>query len=306
MRWWAILILLCVVPREAGAADASPQDKQRARQLYQQGVKAARQKHLQMAVRLLKQAYRHWKRPKIQRSLALICLEMKDRLAAARHLRIYLRTASAAQRRLLPAPLGQLLRQVGTIVVRVSRPGVTFWLDGRRPGHGPGEHVVLPGRHTLELRSKSRVLVHEERDIKGGQTLRWAPGLPAMKRIDPRRRPRPGGKVRRPGRGRIHWGYFVTAASLAVAAGAALIYTGVKTLELEDEHARRPHPELRSLGLRYKRAADALMGVTATCAAAAVVLAVLTRWKNKERSAPVTLAPSVTPGGAFLLLRGGF
>ncbi len=105
----------------------------------------------------------------------------------------------------------------------------------------------------------------------------------------------------------IHWAFFVSAAVLTVAAGAALTYTGVRTLQLKDDYLADPTPALEKDFDRFKLISNVLAGVTALAGATAVIVAVFTRWRRNQREKPrVSISPTMLPGGAGLWVRGSY
>jgi tetratricopeptide (TPR) repeat protein len=283
-------------PAEARAASRA--DRDRARTLLARGKKRMRQGHYPSAVRLFEQAYRFWPRREIQFNLALAHLELGDKLAAARHLRRYLAEATPAERKALPERFRRLQRQVGVLRVETDDPKVRIWIDGKRRGSGRVKVVVLPGTRAVELRRGSRVLARKELEVAGGREVVWDP--PPL--LPSRRRP-PNPERRRPrrdddqGRKRLHWGLFVTAAAVAVGAGAATTYTGVRTLQIRDELSRSYSDAAVKELERHELATNVLIAVTSAAVVTAAILAIFTRWREEPRPGDsATVRPTFGPG----------
>jgi len=290
----------------AVARAAPREDRAQARALLTKGKQLLRQKRYQDAVRCFQKAYRFWKRREIQFNLALAHLELGDKVAAGRHLRRYLAKATPAERQALPARFQQLQQQIGVLRVQSATDSrVEIWIDGQRRGTGSVVVVVLPGPRAVELRRGTRVLVRKVIEVAGGREVIWNP--PPVAALRPRRPgpPPPLVIVRRPARRRLHWAFFTVAASLAVGAGAAIIYTGVRTLQLHAELDKSEegdqYEQLAPKFKQHKLATNVLIAVAATAAVSAGILAIFTRWSSsggeKRRS---VLVPLIGPGGAGL------
>jgi PEGA domain len=281
--------------------------KNRVRMMVRDGQKAIRTGKLSEALRQFKGAYKLWNRKEIQFNIALVYLALKNDLAAAHHLRIYLRAAGPGAKTKLPSRFQQLLRGVAVLRVRVSRKDAGVFVDGKRVGVRRVEVVLRPGRHRVHIRFDGVVQMRTTVQLSPGQVLDWKPKL--RRPFRPRRsRPRPGPTGTDPavsGRSwqRLHWAYFVVATGLAAAAGGALIATGLKTNALEREFQLAPTPDLQKRGRAFLVATHALTGVTAAAVVTSALLAVFTRWRGRRVERPVTLIPVVSPRGASIVLR---
>ena len=255
------------------------------------------------ALRQFNGAYKLWNRKEIQFNIALVYLELKDNLAAAHHLRIYLRAAGPGAQAKLPSRFQQLLRGVAVLKVHVSRKDAGIFVDGKRVGVRRIEVVLRPGRHRVHIRFDGAVQVRTTIQLSPGQVLDWNPKLWRPVRR-PRPRPTPTGPAVS-GRSwqRLHWAYFVVATGLAAVAGGALIATGFKTNALEREFRSAPTPDLQKRGRAFLAATHALTGVTAAALVTSALLAVFTRWRARRVERPVTLIPVVSPRGASIVLR---
>ncbi len=286
-----------------GAPDRETQN--RVRKMVRQGQKAMRTGKLPEALRHFKGAYKLWNRKEIQFNIALVYLELKNDLAAAHHLRIYLRAAGPGAQAKLPSRFQQLLRGVAVLKIRVSREDAGIFVDGKRVGVGRVEAVLRPGRHKVHIRFDGSIQVRTKIQLSPGQVLDWNPKL--WRPVRPRR-PRPRPRDTAPvASGRswqtLHWAYFAVATGLAAVAGGALIATGLKTNALEREFRSAPTPDLQKRGRAFLTATHALTGVTAAAVLTSALLAVFTRWRARRVERPVTLIPIVSPRGASIVLR---
>lgn len=306
---WALALGLWLAITPAAEAQAAPaEDRVQARSFLVRGKKLLRQKRYRDAVRSFQQAYRFWQRREIQFNLALAYLELGDKVAAGRHLRRYLHKATPAERQALPGRFVQLQRQIGLLRVQsTTDPRVEIWIDGQRRGTKSVAVVVLPGPRAVELRRGSRVLMRKVIQVDGGREVIWNPPPISLSGPRPRKIPPPPVTIRRTRRRRIHWALFTTVAALAVCAGAATLYTGIRALQLRDEWRTDPSDELKQKVERHELATNVLIGVAATAAAGAVVLAFFTRWRSSAGEPPRSLLmPVLTPGGAGLSFRQRF
>jgi tetratricopeptide (TPR) repeat protein len=283
-------------------ARAAPrEDRAQARALLVKGKQLLQEKRYRSAVRCFQKAYRFWKRREIQFNLALAYLELGDKVASGRHLRRYLDQATPAEREALPARFQRLQQQIGVLRVQSTDPLVEIWIDGQRRGTGSVVVVVLPGSRAVELRRGPRVLVHKVIEVAGGREVIWNP--PPVPALRPHRRVPPplSERIKRPGRQQLHWAFFAAAASLAVGAGAAVVYTGVRTLQLREEWRTNYTAEIKQKFERHELATNVLITIAATAAVGAGILAFFTRWRSskgeKRRS---MLLPTIVPGGAGL------
>jgi hypothetical protein len=299
------LALLLLAPAAEGRA-AAP-DKASARKWVAEGKRLLGMKKHAEALAAFEQAYRYWQRPEIQFNIALVYVDMGDKVAAATRLRVWLRTASPAEQKALPQPLRRLLEEVAVVKVDSPRPEAVIYVDGKRVGSGSAEVVVLPGTRAFELREGDRVLVRRELSVEAGGKLVWNPVIletrpvERVRPVTPAPRPRPFAR-----RQRLHWAYFTATAVVAVVAAGALVGTGMKTLDLLDRWRAEPTRDVQREGRTYRNVTNALVGVSAAAATTAAILAVFTRWKGKERDTSVVLEPRLGPDLLGLSLGGGF
>ena len=93
-------------------AEVTAEDKQAARRLLKLGKEHMAARRFQAALLQFKAAYRHWPRHEIQFNIAVVPLELGNRLAAAIALHRYLKRAGPAARKALVTPMKKLLRKV--------------------------------------------------------------------------------------------------------------------------------------------------------------------------------------------------
>lgn len=304
-----VVVLLGSVPCPGMARTVSKQERDQARALLAEGQQRMRQQRYSDAVRLFKEAYRLWQRREIQFNLALAYLEMKDRVAAGRHLRRYLARATADEREALPQRFQLLQQQIGLVRVNTTDRRVEIWIDGRLHGAGQVEVVVLPGKHAVELRLGQSVVKRREFDVGPGREVVWDPPpipQPRRHRPAPMPAPMPAPLPTLDDRGsllpeRLHWAFFAAAAAVAMGTGSVATYTGVRTLQIRNDLKDHYTEEgVRDLD-RHRLATNVLLVVTGAAALTATLLAVFTRWRARpKRAQSVTVIPTLGPGDAGL------
>lgn len=308
MRTVQMLVLALVVVAsgsQSARAEVTAEDKETARRLLKQGKLHLVARQFQEALGQFQEAYRRWPRHEIQFNIALVHLELGNRLAAATSLRRYLKRAGPAAREILVPPLKALLAQVAVIQLTEADIRYSVWVDGKQVGVGQAEVVVLPGQHFLEARVADRVLARETVTLVGGQEMRWQPKISSGGLGDGGGTN--GGSDRSQGARRLHWAYFVTFGALAVISGATIIGTGLEAVTLNDEYQETGDEEVMRRGKRYQLATNVLVGLAGATAITAAMLAVFTRWRA-EKPSPNALrfTPTVGPGGLSMQLTGRF
>ncbi|MDY0001492.1 MAG: hypothetical protein RBU30_09380 [Polyangia bacterium] len=295
-----LLLGLCW-PGGTSRAEPTTDDKANARRLMGVAKRFIQEKNHTKAIEAFTSAYNHWPRKEIQFNIALVYLEKGDRIKAYEHLSRYWRVSTPEERSRLPAPLLRLRNELGTLRVRASDPAMGIRVGGTDRGKGSVELVMEPGVHKVEVVVDGEVVQEKSLRVMGGAEVLWeaepprpgtAPGAGATEPPKPQV----------PDRRKLHLGYFVAAASLAVAAGAVVIWTGVKTLQLGEDYDANPTRELQKEGRTYRAATNVMIGVSAAAAIGAAVLAVYTRFVSPEKQRAVSLYPSVAPGGGMMSL----
>jgi len=302
----ALLVSAAALLSAAGHAQAAPSaaDQAMARRLVKEAKRLALEKRFQQALDRFNQAYHYWPRREIQFNIALVYLQVGNKLKAYEHLQRFLEASPAGTAAKLPEPLLRLRSEVGTI--RVSTPGqdLEIFVNGRFRGRKTVSIAVLPGTYRVELRKDGRTVQQKDLRVVGGAVVVWeAEIVRARPRgITPGHVEKGGGSARPSGsRKKLHWAYFVVTGAIAVVAGAALVGTGVKTLKVGDEFEKQATVELQTEGNRYKLATNILVGVSAVAGLTAAVLAFFTRWKSggsESATSRVSVRPGVAPGGA--------
>lgn len=326
-----IAVLVIMGPSAARAGDP----KAEARKQLRLGKRLFKQKKLDRAIRAYKRAYAKWQHRVIVFNLALAYAAKGDHVNSAIHVRLYLKKAPPRERR-LPRVLKQVLKKVSILIIRVSDPNASIYVDSRHVGRGRAVAVVLPGSRIVEIRKGDRVVKRKTVAVTAGKektleletpdrpAVRPRPTRPARPRARRRRRRRKARPARRPAHprpvvppvkpppeteppsrsklGRLHFGYFTTA--LIITAGALSGATGlsVKTRQLHLELKEDPYNQsLADRGKKYQLAANIMWGVTGACAVATALIAVFTRWRSAAaKKEKVSVMPTVGPAGLMV------
>jgi len=297
-------------------AESVAENRPKARKLYARGKHLFRRHRYAQALDLFKDAYRYWHRREINLSIALTYAKLGNAVQAVTALRQYLAKATDSEKKRLPSLLKQAQGEVGVLVVTVPDAQADIMVNGRSVGHSHIELVVEPGQVAVEIRLDGKTVAHKVVDVLAGTEKVWE--LAEMARPPESRHPRvvhgPNGSGTganqghggtgsmttppKQGLGRLHWAYFVGAAALAVIAGAAAGGLGAATAKTHDDYKAHPSESLMKKGNAYKLGTNILIGVAAGGAAAAVVLAIFTKWHHKERQGRrISIVPVPTLGG---------
>ncbi len=289
-------------------------EKASARKLFALGAKQYEAGHIRKALGLFKDAYLHWDNPRILLNIAICHLELDEIVEAVSILRQGLARMTPRQRALfrakLPPKLLKADKGAATLFVNFTtgkEPHLRIYLDGRDLGPVPVSHVILPGKHLVEIRSDKggKTMARKEIIAKPGATVSWVAKAPGWISCDI---PKPPKKSRWKKLQRLPIWYFGAAALITVVAGGTLIGLGVKTNALEDDYFAHPTRDTHDKGIAYRRATNTMIGVTATAALATGVLALFTNWKHPFGSSEhnLSILPTPGPSGGTITLSGSF
>lgn len=187
------------------------------------------------------------------------------------------------------AAVVQTLRGLLSTLAIQSNVEAEVWVDNRRVGDAPGEVLLSPGRHVIELRAKLYEAERRELSVGARERLRLRFELQRLSTYS--------------GLPRL---YFWTGVGLTGAALVAGTIFGARALDAQAEGERLaglrldPAPQeerVQNLAL----AADVLFGSAAVLGVTTTVLFFLTDWGTREEQAPAA-AIEVAP----FALRGRF
>ncbi len=151
-----------------------------------------------------------------------------------------------------------------------------------------GINIVEPGEHLITARLAGEPF--EKRvNVGPGGTLEVVvqagldqslPKLPRTKATSPWEPP-------------LHTAFFTSAATLTVASGALLIWSGVDTLETKSAFDDAPSQGLYDEGRSKEVRTNVLIGTTSVLAALAIVSGVFTDWDGKPAVVTAVVAPGM-------------
>ncbi len=283
--------------------DSEDEEVKRARKLFVQGRELFAEKRYKEAIRAFESAYSFWKRREIQFNIALAYFQMGDEINAVTHLRRYLEECTPEERQTIPRQLMALQQKVGVLIVQMPSEDVEIWVNNRLEGRRRVEKVVRPGRMNVEIKVDNEVVAEKAIVVDEGTQKVWElAAIPTQRGSDETygkgwqdgQVPETTVKTKK-GLGRLHWAYFAVASALTVASGVAVTVTGVKTWQIKDQYLEEQTDELERKGERYKRATNALIGVTAATGVTAAVLAIFTKWRSVKREDESVSESKVTP-----------
>jgi hypothetical protein len=294
--------------------------KRQAKKHFKQGQRLFKRQKYVMAIMEFKKAFALRKHPAIQFNIALSYAYLNNTLAAARHSRLYLKLAKDKARQ-LPAVLQAVLLQTGVLIINTPDPEAEIFVDGLPVGKGNASVIVKVGKHSVDIRLGERIAARKTIEIKPREERVWD-----LKEI-PREAPRPRritpvpGMVRPPpmrraipeaiapidtfGRKKVHLAWFIMTASLAVAAvaaGVTIDFAVTRPAFKEYEDGGQIDEALYQKVINYRNTTIALYAAGGVAGFSAIILAIYTRWRKKERST-MLLTPMVGPESLGFSLR---
>ncbi len=340
MRGWiafqiAALLLLAAPPLPAAPAPAvSAQVKLKVVRLARQGKHHFNAKRYREALTHWKKAYGLWPKPQLLFNIALAYDKLGSPAEAMTYLQAFER--EAARVKIGARVMAAAARLRASLTPKVARlavsgtAGARVFADGKLVGAIPLTAVLRPGVRSIDVRSAgyapdrrrillpagtlTRLIVHLS------TTAREAPP-PRKRRVvvrppPPRQRRAPPGPVTPPPPGGsptpkrgLHMAYVLSVAGLALALAGAAIGTGLEAIRQYDRFQDEPTTANRDRVVRWRDATTGLWVTAGAAGAAAVVLAIFTRWRSRpERTRPPRRSWQLVPGPGSLGLgvRGGF
>ncbi|WP_437877607.1 PEGA domain-containing protein [Sorangium sp. So ce513] len=174
---WTLSVAIALLAPVAGAQPAAPRAEaqesdaltERARQLFEDGVKAAKAGKWDDAHAAFLAAWAIKPHYQIASNLGVTSLRVGKPREAAEYLTLYLREAPATkvqERQLAEASLQEARAQIATVTLRVAPDGAEVTVDGKSVGRAPiADPVFLdPGRH--EIGAKLDGYVPEARPVE--------------------------------------------------------------------------------------------------------------------------------------------
>jgi tetratricopeptide (TPR) repeat protein len=313
----AVVLVSLVSLFSLSSVEARAEDRQAARRHFEAGKRLFEARDYPGALREFQNAQRSWNSRTFYFNIAAVYARMGETLKAGENLHRYLKLATPRER-VLPEELQRIWRLVGVLVVRTPSREAEVLVNGALVGKGEVERVVFPGPHLVTVRVAGRVVSERTLVAVAGRHETWTllagpffgpkerdigtQGPPYSKGSQGDEPPVQDGRRR----GRVHLAYFATAAALAGASLAAAggLYARARKLN-QDYLEDLSQASLRTEGLAYQHATNAMLALSGASALTAVILAFFTRWRpDAERRASVLPAP--TPNGLGLSFVGSF
>lgn len=157
----AALLALAMAAPPATAQDAAPQGdvtKDATTMLYNAGIDAARAEQWEKAYESFLAAFKIKQHPQIAVNLGRAAVKAGRPREAAEYLTFFLRETKDQVGNQDRAAVQQLLLEakgkIGTLIVKVNKPGADVVVDGKVVGQAPlrDDVFVDPGKHTVEAR----------------------------------------------------------------------------------------------------------------------------------------------------------
>lgn len=144
-------------------------------QLYNQGVDAAKKNDWPKAYESFLAAWKIKEHYQIAANLGRAEIKMGKHRDAVEHLAYFLREAqgvSADDRKKAQDLLTEAKHHVGTLIIKVNRPGAEVLVDGQAVGVAPLSREIYldPGTHTLEARMGAENTEKVPVELSGGQS----------------------------------------------------------------------------------------------------------------------------------------
>jgi len=311
-------------------AAVSTSVKLRVIKLAQQGKQAFLAKRYDEALRHWRDAYTLWRKPQLLYNIALAYERSGRPTQAMTFLRAFFNEAKTTPQKpdLMKGARkleGALSPQV-CVLGLIGPKGAQAFVDDKLVGNLPLEVVLAPGTHRLTLKGLGYTTVKRTITLVAGRTTLLDVHLPrAVRPRLPTRpvsttRPRPGGPAAHglgtqppsPSSGKgLHPAYTLAAAGVALALAGVAVGTGLLAVGRYEEFQTNPTLDSRARVKTLQDATNSLWGLAGAVGAAAVVLAIFTRWRSRPESrARPTPTPTVDivpgPGGLGVAVRGSF
>lgn len=345
VRRGVIWFLLAVTNVVTAASPAVAEEEDQARHHFQRGRDLEEGGDLAGALAEFQRAMELRPTFRLHRYMGRVCRGMGRLRVALDHYQAFLREGRGQldpeERQEAAVAVAEIIGQLASLTITTVE-GALVLVDGGLVGRAPlAEPVRLdPGAHLVEARLEGHVDARNQLDLAPGEELSLELDLAPRPATDQPPEPASAGAetVPEPGmpenedasdlrlvpgehagedRRRVHRGWFWAAFGLSAALLAAGGITGVMALVAQGEYDdlnradRTDDDHQRLLDARDRvetlgPATDALLGIGAAAAVAALVLAFFTDFDGEPSPGTARLAPTIAPDGAVLSLMGAF
>ncbi len=172
-------------------ADQENPAREKAREIFAQGVALYRDKRFPEALRAFEKAREIYPSPAFTFNIARTCDELGEAACALRHYRAYQRQAPEAPEKDLVTgrirALESVLRSRGIqqITVFSTPEGATLTVDGVELGKTPWTGELVPGTHRIRLASPGHSNVEVDIDVPAAHTIDRSYELPPTEPVPP-------------------------------------------------------------------------------------------------------------------------
>jgi hypothetical protein len=170
--WRALAVVLSVLLPVAASAQTD------ADRYFEEGVREVEEGEYEAALRAFRASYQAEPSVDALYNIGMCQRVLEDDVGAIGSFRRYLEGAgasiSAEEREALRSLVGNMLEDVGEIVVEVGVPGASVLVDGVEVGSAPLPEsiLVVPGEHEVAARSEGYQGAAQSRAVGAGQTWR--------------------------------------------------------------------------------------------------------------------------------------
>lgn len=213
--------------------------------------------------------------------------------AAVESYRRYLADPVAGQKNaLFRERLRELEAQVGELDIRCATDQCMISVDGSDRGLAPVTVVVHPGAHQVDASAGGRPLDSRSVSVRPGAVARVTIAPPARDGAQGEPAPPPPQQSDAPDEGAALGPAFWIASGVTVAAGAATVVFGVRTLRAKDDYEASgwTDPEAKERGEQSRLITNVMIGITAAAGATATALAIH-GLVSADEEPPIALGP---------------
>jgi hypothetical protein len=241
------------------------------------------------ALEAFEEAYRLKPHFMVQCNIARCYEESGDLVQSKTHYQRCLDEGGASNAEISKRARKALADVQGRIVrLTVASPGKggTLHVDGRAAGKAPGDVLVNPGTHVVEVHREGASPASATITVRAGET-RELSLIPADVPIEPTPTPPPSRGHRTL---KQHWFWIATA--LTAAFGAATIGLGVSTIKARDSYLQSKTEDDYNAAVNRRMLTNVFVGLTAAAAGTATTLFFFTDFRRSaspERDSALTL-----------------
>ena len=309
---------LCCVTAVAHAQAPDAVTLEEAKQRFKAGLQLARDNNCEAALAEFRASLKLVPRPNTLYNMAQCHERLNDYHRAVEAYERYLEVAEqdAADRTAVETATRTLRNLLGTIHLHTEVAEAEVWIDNRLAGTGPGDYLVSPGRHTVELRADGYLTAQREVETASRSevdlTLQLERAEQHVEQTIEQTIEQTVEVTRVEKRGLSPVFFYTGLAVTGLAGLGGGIMGGLALMEkssAEGQDPRLPRDDhVRRIDNRA-RVADAMFGTAVLCGVATVVFYFVTDWEQDQPAsepAAVEVRASVQRAGGSVSLGGRF